>query len=44
MMGDDATLVGRVGGKVLRIMGSSLLLEVPVSDLEAEYKKPFGGY
>ncbi len=44
MMGDDATLVGRVGGKVLRITGSSLLLELPVSELEAEYKRPFGGY
>ncbi|MDD1730330.1 MAG: phosphoribosylformylglycinamidine synthase, partial [Methanospirillum sp.] len=43
-MGSDTTLIGRVGGKNLQITGKSLLLSVPVTDLEAAYKKPFGGY
>ena len=43
-MGEEATLAGRVCGKVLRITGRTTLLEVPVSDLENEYKRPFGGY
>lgn len=43
-MGSEATLIGRVTGKQLQITGPSLRIVVPVSDLEAAYKKPFGGY
>ena len=43
-MGSDAALIGRVSGKNLQITGKSLQISVPVSDLEAAYKKPFGGY
>lgn len=43
-MGDDASLIGRVGGKKLQITGKTLLLAVEVGELEAAYKKPFGGY
>jgi phosphoribosylformylglycinamidine synthase len=43
-MGSDASLIGRVGGKNLNITGKSLLVSLPVSELEAAYKKPFGGY
>jgi len=43
-MGSDASLIGRVSGKNLQISGRSLLFTVPVSELEAAYKRPFGGY
>ena len=43
-METEALLVGRVGGKNLQITGRSLLLAVPVSELESAYKRPFGGY
>lgn len=43
-LGDDAILIGRVQGKNLRITGKSTLLELPVSELEASYKAPFGRY
>jgi phosphoribosylformylglycinamidine synthase len=43
-LGDDAVLLGRVRGKTLRITGKTTLLELPVSELEAAYKAPFGRY
>lgn len=43
-MGSEAILIGRVGGKNLQIVGKSMHLSVPVSELEAAYKRPFGGY
>lgn len=43
-LGGDAILLGRVGGKNLRITARTLLAEVPVSELEHEYKAPFGRY
>nr|WP_319537704.1 AIR synthase-related protein [uncultured Methanospirillum sp.] len=43
-MGSDATLIGRVTGKNLQISGKTMLLSIPVSELEQAYKKPFGGY
>jgi phosphoribosylformylglycinamidine synthase len=42
--GQDANLLGRVGGRNLRITSSQLLLELPVDELESAYKAPFGGY
>lgn len=43
-MGPDAILIGRVGGKNLQISGKKQILSVPVRELEAAYKTPFGGY
>ena len=43
-LGGDAILLGRVGGKNLRITARTLLAEIPVSELEREYKAPFGRY
>jgi phosphoribosylformylglycinamidine synthase subunit PurSL len=43
-MGPEACLLGRVGGTTLRITGKTLLVEVPVRELEAAYKAPFGRY
>ncbi|HII99267.1 MAG TPA: phosphoribosylformylglycinamidine synthase, partial [Methanoregula sp.] len=43
-LGADAILLGRVGGRNLRITGRSTLAEIPVSELEREYKAPFGRY
>jgi len=42
--GHDATLLGRVGGRTLRIMSHHLLLDLPLDELEAAYKAPFRGY
>jgi phosphoribosylformylglycinamidine synthase len=42
--GADALLLGRVGGKNLRITSDKLLLDIPVTELEAVYKAPFRGY
>jgi phosphoribosylformylglycinamidine synthase len=43
-LGPDAILLGRVRGSSLRITGRTTLVEVPVSELEAAYKTPFGRY
>ncbi len=43
-MGSDAILIGRITGKNLQISEKTMLLSVPVSELEYSYKKPFGGY
>ena len=42
--GADALLLGRVGGKNLRITAGKLLLDIPVAELETAYKAPFRGY
>ncbi len=42
--GADILLLGRVGGKNLRITSEKLLLDIPVTELEAVYKAPFRGY
>jgi len=43
-MGSDAHLLGRLGGKNLQITIKSLQISIPVSELEAAYKRPFRGY
>jgi phosphoribosylformylglycinamidine synthase len=43
-LGTDAILLGRVGGKNLRITGRTTLVDLTVSELEREYKAPFGRY
>ena len=43
-LGSEAHLIGRVKGSTLRITGKTTLTEVPVSELEAAYKAPFGRY
>ncbi len=43
-LGSEAMLIGRITGKNLQITGPSMRISIPVSDLEAAYKKPFGGY
>jgi phosphoribosylformylglycinamidine synthase subunit PurSL len=42
--GADALLIGRVGGKNLRITSDKLLLDLPVAEFETVYKAPFRGY
>jgi phosphoribosylformylglycinamidine synthase len=42
--GPDAMLLGRVGGRTLRITSHQLLLDLPVDELEGAYKAPFRGY
>ena len=42
--GPDAILLGRVGGRTLRITSHQLLLELPVDELEGAYKAPFRRY
>jgi phosphoribosylformylglycinamidine synthase len=42
--GPDAILLGRVGGRSLRITAQKLLLDITVDELEAAYKAPFRGY
>jgi len=44
ILGTDAHQLGRVKGSTLRISGRTTLVEVPVSELEAAYKAPFGRY
>ena len=41
--GADAQLLGRVGGKNLRITSGKLLLDLPVTELTIVYKAPFQG-
>jgi len=43
-LGTDAHLLGRVRGSSLRITQEMTVLDVPVSELEAAYKAPFGRY
>ncbi|HWQ65706.1 MAG TPA: AIR synthase-related protein [Methanospirillum sp.] len=43
-MGSDASCIGYVSGKNLNITGNSMRFSVPVSELEAAYKQPFGRY
>ncbi len=44
IVGKDAILLGRVGGRALRITSEKLLLDVQVDELETAYKAPFRGY
>ncbi len=44
VLGADAILLGRVGGKNLRITGTTTVAEMPVAELETAYKAPFGRY
>jgi phosphoribosylformylglycinamidine synthase subunit PurSL len=44
IIGPDAILLGRVGGKDFRITSERLLLDIPVGELETAYKAPFRGY
>ncbi len=44
ILGTDATLLGRVGGRSLRITARKLLLDLTVDELEAAYKAPFRRY
>jgi phosphoribosylformylglycinamidine synthase II len=43
-LGNDAHLIGRVRGISLRITQETTVLDLPVSELEAAYKAPFGRY
>jgi phosphoribosylformylglycinamidine synthase len=43
-LGTDAHLLGRVRGSSLRITRETTVLDLPVSELEAAYKAPFGRY
>jgi phosphoribosylformylglycinamidine synthase len=42
--GNDAHLLGRVRGASLRITQETTVLDLPVTELEAVYKAPFGRY
>jgi len=42
--GQDAILLGRTGGRTLRITSNHLLLDLPVEELEGAYKAPFRRY
>jgi len=42
--GQDAILLGRTGGRTLRITSHQLLLDLPVDELEGAYKAPFRRY
>ncbi len=42
--GTDARILGRVGGRNLRITSEKLLVDTPVAELENAYKAPFRGY
>ncbi|MFA4876550.1 MAG: AIR synthase-related protein [Methanoregula sp.] len=43
-LGQDAELIGRVTKGPFRVTGEKLLIDVPVNELEAAYKTPFGRY
>ena len=43
-LGNHAHLIGRVRGTSLRITQEKTVLDIPVSELEAAYKAPFGRY
>ncbi|OPY38979.1 MAG: phosphoribosylformylglycinamidine synthase II [Methanoregula sp. PtaU1.Bin051] len=42
--GPDASLLGTVAGKVLRVTARTTVIDVPIADLETAYKSPFRGY
>jgi phosphoribosylformylglycinamidine synthase len=44
IVGTGAVLLGRVGGRSLRITAQKLLLDLTVDELEAAYKAPFRRY
>jgi len=44
IVGTDATLLGRVGGRSLRITARKLLLDLTVDELGTAYKAPFRRY
>jgi phosphoribosylformylglycinamidine synthase len=44
ILGPCATLLGRVGGRSLRITAQKLLLDLAVDELEVAYKAPLRGY
>jgi phosphoribosylformylglycinamidine synthase subunit PurSL len=44
IIGPDAILLGRAGGKNFRITSEKLLVDIPVDELETAYKAPFRGY
>jgi phosphoribosylformylglycinamidine synthase len=43
-MGRDATLLGNVCGRNLRITGNKIVIDLPVEELETAYKSTFRGY
>nr|WP_319375750.1 AIR synthase-related protein [uncultured Methanoregula sp.] len=43
-LGPDAQLIGRVTESTLRVTGETLLIDIPVKELESAYKAPFGRY
>ena len=43
-LGPEAHLIGRIKGTSLRITGGTTLISVPVGELEAAYKAPFGRF
>lgn len=42
--GSDAVLLGRVGGPDLRVTAGRPIVDLPVAEMEAAYRAPFGGY
>nr|WP_321352555.1 AIR synthase-related protein [uncultured Methanoregula sp.] len=43
-LGPDAMLIGRVTQSTFRVTGETLLIDLPVKELESAYKAPFGRY
>jgi phosphoribosylformylglycinamidine synthase len=43
-LGSEAILIGRVLGSTFRVTQETTLIELPVSELEAAYREPFGRY
>jgi phosphoribosylformylglycinamidine synthase len=43
-LGVEASLIGRVRGTMLRISGGTMIVDLPVGELETDYKAPFGRY
>jgi phosphoribosylformylglycinamidine synthase subunit PurSL len=44
IMGSDAALLGRTGGGALRVSAANTILDIPVHEIDAAYRAPFGGY
>ena len=44
VFGDDAHLLGRVGGTAFRVSAGETLIEQPIRAMKTAYKAPFGGY
>jgi len=44
VFGDDAHILGLVGGTSLRVTAGKVIIDLPVSEMEDSYKSPFGGY